>query len=68
MEIIIAFVILAILSSAFLLIFSSSLVNILNFGEKSKSLATANQDLEAGYSIQNPTQMLIESYNRSKFI
>ena len=60
-EIIIAFVILAILSSAFLLIFSSSLVNILNFGEKSKSLATANQALEAVYSIQNPTQLLIEA-------
>lgn len=65
-EIIIAFALLAILTSAFLLIFSSSLVNILNFGEKSKSLATANQAMEAVYSIQDPTLDLIEAELESR--
>lgn len=60
-EIIIAFAVLAVLSSAFLLVFSSSLVNIINFGEKSKSLAAANQAMEAVYSIAEPTQELIEA-------
>jgi prepilin-type N-terminal cleavage/methylation domain-containing protein len=60
-EVIIAFALLAIVVAAFVLIFSSTLVNILDFGSKSKTLAEANKALEAVYSIQDPDYALIDA-------
>lgn len=58
-EILIAFLLMSILTSAFLLVFSSGVVNILDFGSRSRALAAANQAMEDVYSIQEPTQGLI---------
>lgn len=60
-EVMIAIALLAILVSAFVMIFSTSLVNILNFGNKSKAVAYGNQAMEAIYSIQEADQGLIEA-------
>lgn len=60
-EIIIAFALLAILVTAFVFIFSTSLVNIMDFGNKSSTLAEANKAFEAVYSIQNPDYNLIDT-------
>lgn len=58
-EILIAFLLMSILTSAFLLVFSSGVVNILDFGSRSRALAAANEAMEDAYSIQEPTQELI---------
>lgn len=60
-EVLIAFLLMSILTSAFLLVFSSGVVNILDFGSRSRALASANEAMEKVYSIQEPSQTLIEA-------
>ena len=60
-EVIIAFALLAIVVASFVLIFSSSLVNILDFGNKSSTVAEANKAFEAVFSIQEPSEVKIRT-------
>lgn len=55
-EILVAFTILVIIASAFLLLFSTSVVNIFNFGAESRSVANTAEIMEAVYNIDDVSE------------
>lgn len=58
-EVLIAFSILVIIAAAFLLLFSTSVVNIFNFGAESRSVANTAETMEAVYNIYSITESSI---------
>lgn len=60
-EILVAFAILSVIAAAFLLLFSTSITNIFNFGAESRAVARTTENMEALYNLENPTGTDIEA-------
>ncbi|MFO7611458.1 MAG: prepilin-type N-terminal cleavage/methylation domain-containing protein [Clostridia bacterium] len=60
-EVLVAFAILIILAAAFLLLFSTSVTNIFNFGAESRAVARTSEKMEVLYNLDNVTGTAIET-------